>query len=222
MMAKSEYALVVDRIQDEVGPVLTGAGFRGRGRTFNRTTSDQLTQVISFQMGAFDPPGTQYIPGIRESLYGLFTVNVGVFVPEVARFHLGIKVKGFVPVTGCCIRARLGELGPERRDLWFRITLEDGVAASVRERIGRDALPFLARFAMRDLILDEWRDVPDSVSHCSPPRIAVGIILAVRGQREEARRLLADQARRSSHPGHVAFVRELAGKLGVGELGGEV
>ena len=48
-----------------------------------------------FQMGAFDPPGTTYIPGLRENLYGLFTINLGVYVPDVYKFQVGSEVKKF-------------------------------------------------------------------------------------------------------------------------------
>ena len=49
-------------------------------------------------MGSFDPPGTTHIPGLRENLYGRFTVNLGVYVPEVARNHGGGEAKS--PVGG--------------------------------------------------------------------------------------------------------------------------
>ena len=77
-MPKSDFALAVDSIQKALGPVLKTRGFKVRGRAFNRVTEDELTQVVSIQMGASDPPGTTYFPGLRESLHGLFTVNLGV------------------------------------------------------------------------------------------------------------------------------------------------
>jgi hypothetical protein len=42
-------------------------GFRARGRVLNRRTSDRLTEVVQIQMGSFDPPGTTYVPGLREN-----------------------------------------------------------------------------------------------------------------------------------------------------------
>jgi hypothetical protein len=81
---KSDIAKSLDGLQAKLRPVLKDYGFRARGRTFNRTTSDGLTQVVNLQMGRFDPPGTTYVPGLRDNLYGKFTVNLGAFVPEVA------------------------------------------------------------------------------------------------------------------------------------------
>ena len=197
-------------------------GFRKRGRTYNCTTEDQLTQVINLQMGSFDPPGTTYVPGLRENLYGWFTVNLGVYVPEVARHFGGAEAKAFVQEPYCCIRSRLGELGPGHRDLWWRISADQSLSREILDRLEQDGLPFLARFQTRDLILQEWHDVSANQGAGGPPRIILALILWARGQQEEAQRLLAAQARenQTSHPHHAAYVRMLATKLGLAALDG--
>src|SRR5882762_9371836 len=102
-MPKSDLVNQMDEIQAKLRPLLKDEGYRVRGRTFNRTTHDGLTQVLNFQMGSFDPPGTTYIPGLRENLYGKFTVNLGVYVPEVALYHGGSEARSFVREHNCCI-----------------------------------------------------------------------------------------------------------------------
>lgn len=68
-----------------VQPTLKEQGFRKRGNTFNRTTEpDGIIHVINFQMGAYKPPGTVEIPGLRPNLYGRFTVNLGIWLPGIA------------------------------------------------------------------------------------------------------------------------------------------
>ena len=104
-MGKSTYGSAVDDIQAGLRPFLKGCGFKVRGRTFKRPTEDGLTQVVSLQMGASDPPGTTSIPGLRENLHGLFTVNLGVYIPEVARHHGGGEAKSWVQEYQCCVRA---------------------------------------------------------------------------------------------------------------------
>jgi hypothetical protein len=116
---KSDIAKSLDGLQAKLRPVLKEYGFRARGRIFNRTTSDGLTQVVNLQMGRFDPPGTTYLPGLRENLYSQFTVNLGVFVPEVAKHVGAAPPKSLIQESHCCVRARLGQLGPERRDVWL-------------------------------------------------------------------------------------------------------
>lgn len=80
-MAHSSYVESMNRLQRDVGADLKKLGFKVRGRTYNRITDDGLTQVVNFQLGPSDPPGTTYIAGLRENLYGFFTVNLGVYVP---------------------------------------------------------------------------------------------------------------------------------------------
>ena len=82
-MAKTETAKWMDELQAKLRPFLKDQGFRMRARTCNRETAEGLTHVINFQMGRFDPPGAPEIPGLRDNLYGMFTVNVGVCVPEI-------------------------------------------------------------------------------------------------------------------------------------------
>ena len=44
---------------------------------------------FTFRWDLFDPPGTVYVPGLTQDLYGKFTVNLGVYVPEVAEYQGG-------------------------------------------------------------------------------------------------------------------------------------
>jgi hypothetical protein len=68
-----------------VQPTLKEWHYRKRGNTFNRSIEpDGIIHVVSFQMGAFNPPGTAEIPGLRPDLYGRFTINLGVWLPGIA------------------------------------------------------------------------------------------------------------------------------------------
>ena len=67
-MAKSDYAQAAEDIQGTLRLLLKARGFKVRGRAFNRVTEDGLTQVVSIQMGASDPPGTTYIPRLLGAL----------------------------------------------------------------------------------------------------------------------------------------------------------
>jgi len=219
-MAKSNYAVAVDEIQKALVPYLRGIGFVRRGRTFNRRTEDGLTQVIGIQMGASDPPGTTYIPHLRENLHGLFAINLGVYVPEVA-VRSGTEVpKSIVNEAYCCVRARLGELIGAGKEVWWHCQADDAVIADVKHALETEGLPFLARFATRDRILAEWRGRSENQGAGRPPRIVSAIILAERGQRDEARALLAQQVHETRNPGHPEYVRGLAEALGLGRLDG--
>jgi hypothetical protein len=219
-MAKSTYAQAVDDIQNALRSLLSGHGFRVRGRAFNRCTEDGLTQVVGIQMGASNPPGTTIIPGLRENLHGLFTINLGIYVPEVARHHVGGEAKSWVQEYHCCVRTRLGEASGEDSDRWWNCRPDDTVIGDVQHRLETGGLPFLDRFSTRERILAELRDQSENIGASTPPRIVMAIILAERGQSEHARELLAQQALETRNPGHAGYVREFANKLGVGSLDG--
>ncbi len=216
-MAKSKPTQAMDELQASVRPFLKELGFRARWRAFNRLTSDGLTQVIEFQLGRFDPPGTHYV-GFRRNVYGRFTVNVGVYVPEVHKYTLpGGGERSFVHEYDCDIRQRLGNLGPEHRDIWWdleEVNVHDQ-AAEVFRRLERGAFPFFAQFENRDALLNQLMQEPANPFTCRP-RIVCAIICAIRGQRDEAKSLLADQPREHKNHPHLAFVRALAEKLGLG------
>jgi Domain of unknown function (DUF4304) len=219
-MARSNYAEAVDEIQNALRPPMKAQGFKVRGRTFNRLTEDGLTQVVNLQMGQSDPPGTTYIPGLRGNLHGRFTVNLGVYVPEVARRYGGGEARSWVQDYHCCVRARLGEVSGEGQDIWWHAHSDDDVVDDLRSRLQGGGFRFLERFSTRDRILAEWSDRSENMGASSPPRIVMAIILAERGQKERARALLGRQVLETRNPGHPDYVRRLARELSVGNLDG--
>lgn len=219
-MPKSAYAEAVDQIQRALRPMMKTRGFNVRGRTFNRGTEDGLTQVVNLQMGPSDPPGTTYIPGLRENLHGSFTVNLGVYVPEVARLASGAEARSWVQEYHCCIRARLAEAPGEGRDIWWQARPDSTVSEDICHLLEVGGFPFLDRFSTRDKILAAWRDRSENMDASHPPRIVMAIILAERGQREPARALLSQQVLETRNPGHPDYVRQLARELGVGPVDG--
>jgi hypothetical protein len=219
-MPRSKYAEAVDGIQRSLRQSLKAEGFKVRGRTFNRITEDGLTQVISIQMGASDPPGTTYISGLRENLHGLFSVNLGVYVPEVAKHRGGGEAKSWVHEYHCCVRARLGEASGEEHDIWWHARDEDAVIDDVRYRLEHVGVPFLNRYSSRENLLAEWQGRSENMGASAPPRIVIAIILAEQGRKDEARALLAQQVLETRNPGHPDYVRRLANQLSVGSLDG--
>ncbi len=213
---KTKSVQAMDEVQASVRPFLKELGFRARARAFNRTTSDGIIQVVEFQLGRFDPPGTHYV-GFKQNWYGKFTVNVGVYIPEVDTLKPSLKSSlPFVHEYDCFIRRRLGALGPEHRDIWWNLDSVHEQAAEVFQRVERDALPFLAQFETRDAILQLWMREDASLSSLERQRqrIACAIILAIRGQGEEARSILSALLREEPSK---AMPRDVMRQLGLGE-----
>jgi len=87
-MAASPYVKALDDIQKALTGFLKPVGFKKKGRTYNRHVGDGLVQVVNLQMGQF-PIGDYVIPGLRESHYGRFTVNLGVALQAVRAIESG-------------------------------------------------------------------------------------------------------------------------------------
>ena len=109
-MSKSSIKPLFDKIEKPIAIYLKGQGFVKKGRTFNRETEKGIIQVVNLQSGSY-PIGDYVIPGIRESYYGKFTVNLGIGIDEVWR--AGYPKNPIGPVWHeyhCTIRTRLGIL----------------------------------------------------------------------------------------------------------------
>lgn len=206
---------IMDEVEASLEPQLRSLGFRHRKRTFTRTTPEGIAQVINLQMGRHDPPGTAGIPGFRENLHGRFTVNLGVYVPEVAEYRGGPPLKKSVQEADCCFRARLGTIGPEQRDLWWNLSDSSSALTNhVMQRLSHDAFPWFDRFATRDSILAELSG-KSTWLFSATPRIVSAIIYAKRGNPAAARALLDQQLEEAGESRHAQYVRDLAGRLGL-------
>jgi len=217
-MPASEFVRALDGIQRALRPSLQVHGFKLRGRTFNRPTEDGLTQVINFQIGPSDPPGTTYIPGLRENLHGLFTVNLGIHIPEVAELQGGGPARSWVQDYHCSVRTRLGPASGGAKDVWWHARNSSEVLADVQPLLLSYGLAFLERFRTREMVLSELEGQGDNLEHCAVPRIVSAIILTKRGMTDAARALLATQALETHNRNHPAYVRELAVRMGLGAI----
>jgi hypothetical protein len=78
--------------------------------------------------------------GFRQNPYGKFTVNIGVYVPELHAYgYTGGGKLAFIHEYDVWVGERLGILGPERQDLWWDLKAVHEQAAEVFRRIERDA-----------------------------------------------------------------------------------
>ncbi|MGZ4362931.1 MAG: DUF4304 domain-containing protein [Gaiellaceae bacterium] len=141
-------------------PLLKRAGFRKRRRTFNRDSEPGLVQVVNFQMGAFNPPGpgseanlaAREELGLPGNLYGSFTINLGVYVGEMA-FSDSEKCEGWISEYHCQLRQRLGQLLDPPADTWWSLDDPHAAHEAVDEALDTAGLPWLNRLASRDAIL---------------------------------------------------------------------
>jgi hypothetical protein len=216
----------------ELRPVLTAAGFRKRRHIFNRTTEPGLVQVVGFHMGRVDPPGTVEIPGIRESVQGLFSVHLGVYVEEVWRLEFGPlgrdvepEAKSWVNDYDCQIRGVMDNPAGDPLNRMWRL---DDLAAvhEVRDGLHARALPWLDRYGSRAAILARVERVPvlsAEISGVGPNRLLATRMLLTAGDRTGAQDVFDDYVddclvRAPDEPhvrGHLQYLADFAERTGL-------
>lgn len=177
-MAKSEYAKNLNYIQAEVYKNLSLSGYNKQGRTFNRPLDSGLIHVIDFQMG-------------RRYLYGKFTINLGVCIPEIYKIIWDKDQPKFVDHGDCEINKRIGELLSPPEDLWWDLNKNPKkLSKKVLGLVEKRGLPFLNQFISHDDIIQEWNEHGEIIG--LPPRagLSIAILLANNGNHQQARSLL--------------------------------
>ncbi len=156
-MGKSETAADLDIIQRVVGAYLKTLGFRMRGRTFNRLREDRIVQVVNFWMGPY-PIGKYVVPGLRENLYGTFSVNLGITLPCVRRDADSRPEKEFYQEYECHVRLRLPTAGGKSPEGWWPIEPPyqrlGSEIAMLLEKVG---MPFIDQFTSYEKVVEYYR-----------------------------------------------------------------
>jgi Domain of unknown function (DUF4304) len=224
------YARKMEAAVVAVSPLFRQHGFKKQRHRFNADPEPSMTQVLTFQMGAHQPPGTTQIPGLRENLYGAFTINVGLHFEEVRELPKRSPGAAFLREQGlpvppprprpkvlgegdCHVTVRLGEL-IDGRDTWWTLELpEDELESLIHELIADHALPFFERFNSREQLLRAWHAGEPAVRYTPPFTIAV--IHARRGEMAEAEELLVAELRESERPAERQQIIDAAEHLGL-------
>lgn len=229
-LAKSSYAQRMDEVQALLASKLKAAGFRQRGRNFNRSEEDGVVQVINFQLWPA-PIGGRSLLG--DGRYGTFAVNLGVYIAEVhAAKHP--RIPRFPREVDCAIRTRLESLTGKPDFAWslkgglagLLKPDSDAVAAAVWGALSNEGLGFLGRFSTRQKIMKDWIGEDRYVHGASRvARLDIAIMLAASGDKAGAADLLDEHivtVDPAQHNGrhHVEYVREVAERLGLRGLTG--
>lgn len=225
-MGKSAYAGLMDQVQGRIDADLAEIGFERQGRTYNRQLNGGLVQVISFQMGQYlsdELPA----PSRRPARFGKFTVNLGIFMPEVdqvwnyRRYQRLAGMPPFLLESDCVIRGRLGILVPPYVDRWWNLDGDiDAIGADVWRLLRRYGCPFLEGLSSYEAVLQVWQEDGAAGRRAgwfgAPARVVVAIMLAGRGDLDGASILLRDEYHERKACGlYTQFIVERARLLGI-------
>ena len=119
----SEIAKTIDEmIRNSLAPKLKASGFKKKARNFLLEQQDH-TKVVNVQASQWN-----------EGSEGSFTINLGIYFPEVADAIDWFPVKNHPKICDCTINKRIGVLMPGGCDSWWEIS-NDTDARTVQESI---------------------------------------------------------------------------------------
>lgn len=217
-MAKSEIVLRLDQLQARLGKLLKPLGFRKVGRTFNRSTEPGLVQVVELGLGEVLPLPADLAEEL-DPTYGTTGVDLGVFVEEVYTKNVLSLPKRVIGSGACMIRQPLGQLDGAKHRTWRVKDDMDDLTDEIGSALLYLGIPFLDRFRTRQSIVDSWIAFNEAERRLSNvARLDVAMILLRRCDLPAAKQLMTDQVRSSDIPGHIAYVREVAARFGLGSL----
>ena len=199
---KEELKFNLDSIQNEIFQFLKPLGFQKKGRTFNRQTEDGIYQVINIQSGQ-----------VYSTLYGSFTINLGIMVKEIYELESYNKPKEFYQDYDCQIRERLSNL-TNKNDFWWLISDNaENTAKKINQGLNSKGIEWLNALETRKKIVNNWVAMADSNS----PRAKLDIAIIYLGlERENGIKLINDYYKNIKNKStHKDYVKELAEKLNI-------
>ena len=181
-----------------------------------------IFQIVALQAGRFElgPPLPNPVKHWRQDHYGEFTVNIGVYVEEMfERTSEPRNPGGVITDAPCNIRTRLSGITDNADQWWSLMEDIDDLASDVGALLLHVGVPFLQRFSSREQIVRDWIIFNETERRLTQvARLDVAMVLLRNGDQAGARRLFRQHLCRTELPHHAAYVRKLAGELGLGVL----
>jgi hypothetical protein len=186
-MDRSPSDLIEDILREQITPLLKKHGFRKKGRTYYRPRQNWM-DVLNVQSNKWNTSGD-----------GSFTVNLGIFVPEVSRAVHGDDVTGDPHEYDCILRERIGFLGANGKprlvgqDEWWKFDNATDLTA-LAEKVARDietkALNYFERYrTYADMMGDIARG--ESGIAAVPNAAALAVLM---GDKDKAQQLIEKAA----------------------------
>jgi len=164
MNKKGVYSSLLNDLQKQLSRFFRNNEFKKYNRTYNKSQRDGLVHVINFQLGEY-PIGNYVIPGIRDTLYGKFAINLGVYIPIIDHIekHYKINMKNGIKEYECEIRERL-KPNKHKTDYWIDLPNDISKTGNhVQEIIETEGFAFLEQFRSIDDIIkyyEKYGEIP--------------------------------------------------------------
>jgi len=208
----------LDEIETAIHSFLKPLGFKKHGRTLHRFVSGDISQVVHFQTG----------PSHRGETHLLF-VNLGIRVPEctLRSFTPEENPKKYYREYDCNIRSRLGTVEGKAESCYDLRQPGAAIAEDILRQLRKTVLPAFDKLNSREAILAHRREYPyldimndhlilleEAMIHGRQGNTALAGALFQRYYQlvDDGKSVHSD---RRVNQGHLRYLRELAGQLGI-------
>jgi hypothetical protein len=205
----SQVGHILDKlISDHIHPVLMRIGFKRKANTWNQA-NDTSTLVINLQSSQWN-----------SDYAGSFTINLGVFVPQVYEICWSKNAPSFITEPQCLIRRRIGDLiseGDVKLDHWWSIETSTDTAylgGQVVDVLIRQGVPFLSQFKSLSIVHDFLISNAKQNDVAPLKLIYIAIIKHLMGDQAGARRLLAINAVTDAEKAWLPLIEGVRNRLG--------
>ncbi len=141
-----------DEIENSVYNVLKPLGFRKYGRTLHRFVSNDISQVVNFQIG-------------KTVMQGKMCVNIGIRIPECdERTFNPNNDKNYYPEHQCTIRSRLGVVSGNN-ETWYDLRKDRKIADKIIKELINIVIPVFDTLNNRQAFLEHRREYPQFDTH---------------------------------------------------------
>jgi hypothetical protein len=195
----------IDTIFRAVWDGLKPHGYRKLKRVCNRLQPDGSIQVIYFQMGRN-----------WSILYGKFTVEIGIFIPEVYSALYEKNLPKFITITDCILRKRISSFKGNGADYWW--DLNDDVNKTIKDIMNillTDCEQYLTRFGSREKILDHWDQERKQKQLDYRNILIMAIMLLYSNRKEQANQILFEEFSKQRKSTFLEYARNTVVPLGL-------
>jgi hypothetical protein len=173
-----------------------------------------MQQTINLQMGRFD---FGYGNPLAPNMYGKFTINLGIFVPEVfdELIYWETKRPTFVNEADCIFSVRLGQLFAPYQDRWWSINdSSDIVTKEIIDLLQSYGLPVLNQFSNREAIISGWDEFRQKYKLRKDLFIHRAIMLSTLGRQDESIQMYQKALAVTENPSAIEVLKKHARKFG--------
>jgi Domain of unknown function (DUF4304) len=205
MTKNNSYSSNLDSLVSLIRQDLRPLGYRKSKRLFNRLQPDGIIHVIDFQMGAN-----------WSSLWGKFTVEVGVFVPEAFSILYEKEPPKFVRSPICVERERIGTLGKSRKDTWWDLSGNLSIIEKEVSNLLTDSCEnYLFQLNSREKLISIWENERTQRKLSQQHVLILAIIYSYLGKRDQANKLLASEFGNQYKTVFLEYARNVVAPLGL-------